>query len=111
MSDNLCYVDAYVRSVEARLRAVEPPAAEGGGAMVLLDRTVFYPGGGGQPADRGVLRMPDGSRWTVVSARKQGDEIWHELEPGLEPPAPSGPGVRARSRSSPPTWTGNAGSA
>ncbi|HEX7398706.1 MAG TPA: alanine--tRNA ligase-related protein, partial [Candidatus Limnocylindrales bacterium] len=80
MSDNLCYVDAYVRSVEARLRAVEPPAAEGRGAMVLLDRTVFYPGGGGQPADRGVLRTPDGSEWTVVAARKQGDEIWHELE-------------------------------
>jgi misacylated tRNA(Ala) deacylase len=92
MSDNLCYVDAYVRSVEGRLRAVEPPAAEGRGASVLLDRTVFYPGGGGQPADRGVLRTPDGSEWTVVAARKQGDEIWHELEPGLEPPAPGGPG-------------------
>ena len=86
MSENLCYVDAYLRSVAARVRAVEPPAAEGRGAMVLLDRTVFYPGGGGQPADRGALRTPDGSEWTVVAARRQGDEIWHELEPGLEPP-------------------------
>ena len=90
MSNNVCYVDAYARSIEARLRAVEPPAAEGRGAMVLLDRTVFYPGGGGQPADRGVLRLADGTRWQVVGARKQGDEIWHELEPGAEPPAPGG---------------------
>jgi misacylated tRNA(Ala) deacylase len=87
MSENVCYVDAYARTVEARLRAVEPPAAEGRGALVLLDRTVFYPGGGGQPADRGVLRTAGGTEWQVVAARKQGDEIWHELEPGTEPPA------------------------
>jgi misacylated tRNA(Ala) deacylase len=87
MSENVCYVDAYARTVEARLRAVEPPAAEGRGALVLLDRTVFYPGGGGQPADRGVLRTAGGTEWQVVAARKQGDEIWHELEPGMEPPA------------------------
>jgi len=90
MSNNVCYVDAYARSIEARLRAVEPPAAEGKGALVLLDRTVFYPGGGGQPADRGVLRTADGRAWQVVAARKQGDEIWHELELGTEPPAPGG---------------------
>jgi misacylated tRNA(Ala) deacylase len=92
MSENVCYVDAYARSIEARLRAVEPPAAEGRGAMVLLDRTVFYPGGGGQPADRGVLRTADGRAWQVVAARRQGEEIWHELEPGTEPPVPGGLG-------------------
>ena len=90
MSDNVCYVDAYARSVEARVRAVEPSAEAGRGALVLLDRTVFYPGGGGQPADRGVLRTADGRTWHVVAARKAGDEIWHELEPGEEPPAPGG---------------------
>ncbi len=92
MSDNVCYVDAYARSIEARLRAVEPPPAEGKGPLVLLDRTVFYPGGGGQPADRGVLRTADGRAWQVVAARKVGEEIWHELEPGTEPPAPDGLG-------------------
>jgi misacylated tRNA(Ala) deacylase len=92
MSDNVCYVDAYARSIEARIRAVEPAAADGRGALVLLDRTVFYPGGGGQPADRGLLRTADGADWQVVAARKQGDEIWHELEPGVAPPAPGGPG-------------------
>jgi misacylated tRNA(Ala) deacylase len=92
MSENLCYVDAYARSVAAAVRAVEAPPAEGRGALVLLDRTVFYPGGGGQPADRGELRAPDGRNWQVVAARKAGDETWHELEPGVEPPAP-GPTV------------------
>ncbi len=89
MSDNVCYVDAYARTVEARVIAVEPPPSEGRGALVLLDRTVFYPGGGGQPADRGTLRTPDGRAWEVVGARKAGDEIWHELSPGVEPPAPA----------------------
>ncbi len=111
MSENVCYVDAYARSIEARLRAVEPPAAEGKGALVLLDRTVFYPGGGGQPADRGVLRTADGMTWHVVAARKVGDEIWHELEPGVEPRRRAASEGRVSSRSSPRTWTGSAGSA
>ena len=47
-----------------------------------LDRTTFYPGGGGQPADRGTLiRASDGRRWVVRSARKAGDDIVHELGP------------------------------
>ena len=74
------------------IRAVAPPAADGKGALVLLDRTVFYPGGGGQPADRGEIRAADGRTWRVVAARKDGDEIWHELEPGTEAP-PAGPTV------------------
>ena len=92
MSDNVCYVDAYARSVQAAIRAVEPPAAEGRGALVLLDRTVFYPGGGGQPADRGEIRATDGREWRIVAAKKVGEEIWHELEPDAEPP-PAGPAI------------------
>jgi len=92
MSDNVCYVDAYARSIQASVRATEAPAAEGTGALVLLDRTVFYPGGGGQPADRGEIRAPDGRTWKVVGARKAGEEIWHELEPGADAPL-AGPAV------------------
>lgn len=88
MSENACYVDAYARTIAARVRAVESPAAEGKGALVLLDRTVFYPGGGGQPPDRGELRAPDGRVWQVVAARRVGEETWHELEPGTAPPPP-----------------------
>jgi misacylated tRNA(Ala) deacylase len=82
----LAYTDAYVRSVEGRIAAVHP-AGDGHGALVVLDRTVFYPGGGGQPADRGtLLRATDGRSWQVVAARKLDGEIVHELEPDAEPP-------------------------
>ncbi len=75
--EQLSYSDAYSRSIVARVRGIEagePP-------LLILDRTVFYPGGGGQPADRGtLLRAADGRTWTVTSARKVGAEIGHELE-------------------------------
>ena len=55
--------------------------------LVVLDRTVFYPGGGGQPADRGsLLRAADGRTWTVRAARKAGGDIVHELEPAAGGP-------------------------
>ncbi len=79
MSDNLAYTDAYARSVPAHV--VE--ADERG---VLLDRTVFYPGGGGQPADSGWLRTDGGGSWAVTGARKAGDDVWHLLEEGIAPP-------------------------
>jgi misacylated tRNA(Ala) deacylase len=83
--EQLCYTDAYARSTESRVRHVEV----GDATLVVLDRTVFYPGGGGQPADRGVLlRAPDGRTWLVHGARKAGGEIVHELEPDDgDPPA------------------------
>jgi len=57
-------------------------------ALVTLDQTVFYPGGGGQPADRGTMRRPsDGTAWAVSSARKVAGEIVHALEGGSTPPA------------------------
>ena len=75
----LCYVDAYARSVGARVETVDDST---GAALVVLDRTVFYPGGGGQPSDRGlILRAADGRQWTVRGAKKAGGDIVHELEP------------------------------
>jgi misacylated tRNA(Ala) deacylase len=77
--EQLCYTDAYARHVTARVRHVEVGEAP----LLVLDRTVFYPGGGGQPSDRGLLlRAADGRTWTVKGARKSGGEIVHELEPG-----------------------------
>jgi misacylated tRNA(Ala) deacylase len=77
--EQLCYADAYARSVRATVRHVEA----GDESLVVLDRTVFYPGGGGQPSDRGLLlRSSDGRTWTVRGARKSEGEIVHVLEPG-----------------------------
>jgi misacylated tRNA(Ala) deacylase len=84
--EQLCYTDAYLQSVEARVAAVDTGDQ---GPLIVLDRTVFYPGGGGQPADRGlILRTDDGRSWTVRAARKVDGEIVHELEAvDGEPPA------------------------
>lgn len=85
MSQNICYVDAYVRSVEARVLSVDTVDP----SLIVLDRTVFYPGGGGQPSDQGLfLRAADGRRWLVAGARKAGDDIVHQLDLGdADPPA------------------------
>jgi len=85
MNLQLCYSDAYAREVEARVVAVEDAEAP----LVILDSTVFYPGGGGQPSDQGtLLRAADGRTWMVRAARKSAAEIVHELEPdGGDPPA------------------------
>jgi misacylated tRNA(Ala) deacylase len=87
MGQQICYVDAYARAVEASVLSVDSSRES---PLVVLDRTVFYPGGGGQPADRGLLlRAADGRSWEVRSARKAGGEIVHELEPGpVDPPRP-----------------------
>jgi misacylated tRNA(Ala) deacylase len=84
MHRQLCYTDAYARAIEAVVVAVEP-ATDGAGALVTLEATVFYPGGGGQPADRGWLRLAGGRTWDVAAARKAGGEIVHELNPAEAP--------------------------
>jgi misacylated tRNA(Ala) deacylase len=77
----LCYTDAYSKAADARV--LDVPA----GPAVVLDRTPFYPGGGGQPADVGTLRrQADGTTWDVVGARKAQGEIVHDLAPGAGAP-------------------------
>ncbi len=77
--DERCYRDAYERALDARVLEV---AAGEGAPLVVLDATTFYPGGGGQPSDRGaILRTADGRSWTVRAARRVGGELVHELEP------------------------------
>lgn len=77
MTTSLCHTAAYLKEFDAIVSGVE-------GAAVALDRTAFYPGGGGQPHDVGGLT--DGARtWPVARVRKAGADVWHELEG--EPPA------------------------
>ena len=76
MTELLYLTDCYLRKFEATVVATE-------GNRVALDRTAFYPGGGGQPADRGTLLWEDGKA-QVVRLRRQGDLVWHELD--IEPP-------------------------
>ncbi len=74
--------DAYARSCEATVISAGP---EG----IRLDRTVFYPTGGGQPGDRGVLRF-DGGTVEIVDTRKGEHlaDVIHIPAEGAAPPAP-----------------------
>jgi misacylated tRNA(Ala) deacylase len=74
----LCYTNAYARTTDATVLGT----GDGDLPAITLDRTVFYPGGGGQPADTGRLtRATDGTTWNVSGARKVDGEIAHALEP------------------------------
>jgi misacylated tRNA(Ala) deacylase len=78
MTDELFREDATLAQCEAHVVAI----AEGG---VILDRTVFYPLGGGQAGDTGVLRLADGRALIVTDTRKSKQHpggVLHLLEPG-----------------------------
>ncbi|RYF82182.1 MAG: alanyl-tRNA editing protein [Comamonadaceae bacterium] len=66
MTDDLFRSDAYLRQCEARVIAAD---ADG----VVLDRTVFYPLGGGQAGDSGTLRLADGRALQIADTRKAKD--------------------------------------
>jgi misacylated tRNA(Ala) deacylase len=85
--------DAYARTFDSVVSHVD---RGGDGVRVALERTLFYPTGGGQPHDLGVLRW-DGGSARVNDVRKQGDEAWHTLDgdDGGGGPAPAvGTGVQ-----------------
>ena len=72
MTDALYHTDAYLKEFDAMVTAVD-------GNKVALDRTAFYPGGGGQPNDVGLIGAGE-QTWRVVKVGKQGAEVWHELD-------------------------------
>jgi len=81
MTEPLFQQDAYLKQCTARV-------LESGPEGTVLDRTVFYPLGGGQPGDTGWLQSADGHRWRVVDTRKgEGGRIVHKLEEGAGAPA------------------------
>lgn len=73
MTDLLAHTDAYLKEFDAVVVAVN--ADEN---AVALDKTAFYPGGGGQPHDLGWL-----DDRPVTKVKRQGEHIWHWLEGDL----------------------------
>jgi misacylated tRNA(Ala) deacylase len=82
-TDALFRSNAYLHSCEARI-------VQSNEAGVILDRTVFYPHGGGQLGDTGTMTLADGVRLVIADARKPAgadahpDDVVHILSPGQE---------------------------
>ncbi|HUY70409.1 MAG TPA: alanyl-tRNA editing protein [Candidatus Baltobacteraceae bacterium] len=81
MTVKLYLEDSYLKEATAKV-----VSTEGG---IILDKTVFYPTGGGQPCDLGTISTPAAS-YTVTDVKKNGDDVLHiisgecKLAPGDE---------------------------
>jgi misacylated tRNA(Ala) deacylase len=67
---------------DAYLTEFESPVVEISGREVVLDQTAFYPGGGGQPADKGALGVGP-VKAAVVDVRREGGHIVHVLDQAI----------------------------
>lgn len=94
MTELLFHTDSYVRTFEARVTAVDAERS-----TLVLERTAFYPGGGGQPHDIGTLHWRSGAtgdtegavRAAVTKVTREGPELVHRL--GRPPGAARMPAV------------------
>ncbi len=74
MTELLFQTDSYLKNFPATVIAVNAETS-----AVLLDRTAFYPGGGGQVYDTGLL-VSGGKEYKVIRASKGPEGIWHQLD-------------------------------
>ena len=72
MTEELFLTDSYLKEFRPVVRKID-------GREVILDRTAFFPGGGGQPADKGTLGIGPVNA-AVVDARREGRRIVHVLD-------------------------------
>jgi misacylated tRNA(Ala) deacylase len=77
MTEHLYPLDSYLQAFDATVTAAD-------GSAVALDRSAFYPGGGGQPNDIGTLTW-DGGAAQVVKVKRRGADLWHTLQGDLPP--------------------------
>lgn len=81
MTNLLYQTDSYLKKFTATVTAVDADSR-----TVVLDRSAFYPGGGGQPNDNGMLSLSGGTDFPVTKVKKQGVDVLHFL--GGDAPLP-----------------------
>jgi misacylated tRNA(Ala) deacylase len=81
VTELLYQTDSYLKEFDAIITAVDAESC-----AVVLDRTAFYPGGGGQPSDTGELALAGGEVYPVEKVKKQGPDVLHFL--GGDAPLP-----------------------
>jgi misacylated tRNA(Ala) deacylase len=85
MTELLYQTDSYLKEFDATITSVDSDAR-----ALILNRTAFYPGGGGQPNDTGQLTV-GGEVYRVEKVKKQGPDVLHYL--GTDAPLPE-PGTQ-----------------
>jgi misacylated tRNA(Ala) deacylase len=80
MTEELFRRDSYIRECDAEVTAID-------GRAVAVNRTVFYPLGGGQPGDTGTMSWPAGNARIVDTRYGESGEILHFVEDGCTLPA------------------------
>jgi misacylated tRNA(Ala) deacylase len=75
MTEELFLGDSYLREFEARVVRLA-------GREAVLDKTAFYPGGGGQPPDKGALGIGP-VKTSVVDARREAGDVIHVLDKSI----------------------------
>jgi misacylated tRNA(Ala) deacylase len=85
MTELLYQTDSYMREFDAAITSVLLTER-----AVVLDQSAFYPGGGGQPCDFGILAIQDVT-YPVTKVKKQGADILHFLGGDLPLPASGSP--------------------
>ena len=80
MSEFLYQNDSYLKEFTATIIDIDQEAG-----AVALDKTAFYPGGGGQPSDLGILLVENGNSevkkvYSVKKVTSKGGQVWHYLE-------------------------------
>ncbi len=80
MTELLCQTDSYLKEFDATITRVDAESR-----ALILDRTAFFPGGGGQPADVGLLTV-NGTEYSITKVKKKGADALHFI--GGDSPLP-----------------------
>ena len=104
MTQDLFRQDAYLRECSAHITAVTD-------AGIVLDQTVFYPLGGGQAGDSGVLVLADGTQITIPDTRKGKNADGNPTSDIVHIPPPGRKTAWRSSHPAPPSRPASTGSA